>query len=73
MKFLGVMGYYHRHIENYGQRAFPLTELTKKNKPDKFQMDGVELAAFDDLRKVLISLLTSFAATKFECSIHIEG
>ena len=54
--FLGVTGYYRRHIENYSQRAFPLTELTEKNKPDTFQMNGVELAAFDDLRKALISL-----------------
>ena len=53
---LGVMGYYRRHIENYSQRAFPLTELTKKNKPYKFQMNCVELAAFDDLRKTFISL-----------------
>ena len=52
----GVTGYYRRHIENYSQRAFPLTELTKKNKPDTFKMNGVELAAFDDLRKALISL-----------------
>ena len=27
---LGVTGYYRRRIENYSQRAFPLTELTKK-------------------------------------------
>ena len=53
LAFLGVTGYYRRHIENYSQRAFP---LTKKNKPDKFQMNGVELAAFDDLRNALISL-----------------
>ena len=54
--FLGVTGYYRRHIENYSRRAFPLTELTKKNKPDKFQTNGVEPAAFDDFEKALISL-----------------
>ena len=56
LAFLGVTGYYRKHIENYSQRAFPLTELTKKNKPDKFQMNGVKLAAFDDIRNALISL-----------------
>ena len=56
LAFLGVTGYYRRYIENYSQRVFTLTDLTKKNKPHKFQMNGVELAAFDDLRKALISL-----------------
>ena len=56
LAFLGVTGYYRRHIENYSQRAFPLTEFTKKNKPDKFQLNGVKLAAFDYIRKALISL-----------------
>ena len=69
-RFLGVTGNYRRHIENYSQLVFPFTELTKKNKPDKFQMNGVELAAFDDLRKALI---TRFAAIKFESAIHCEG
>ena len=49
LAFLGVKGYYRRHIENYSHRAFPLTVLTKKNKPDKSQMNSVELAAFDNL------------------------
>ena len=56
LAFLGITGNYRRHIENYSQRAFPLTELTHKNKPDKFQMNDVELAAFDDLRKAWINL-----------------
>ena len=54
--FLAVTGYYRRHIENYSLRAFSLTKLTKNNKREQFQMKGVELAAFDDLRKALISL-----------------
>ena len=53
---LEVTGYYRRHIENYSQRAFSLTEITNKNKPYKFQMSGVELAAFDDLRNALINV-----------------
>ena len=44
-------------MENYSQQAFPLTELKKKEQPDNIQMNGVELATFDDLRKELISLL----------------
>ena len=30
LAFLRVTGYYRRHIENYSQQAFPLTEFTKK-------------------------------------------
>ena len=30
LAFLGVTGCYRRQIENYSQRAFPLTELTQK-------------------------------------------
>ena len=56
LTFLEVTGYYRRHIEIYSQRSFPLTELTKENKPDKIEMYGVELAALSDLRKTLISL-----------------
>ena len=28
LAFLGVTGYYHRHVENCSQRAFPLAELS---------------------------------------------
>ena len=53
LAFLEVTGYYRRYIENYIQRAFTHTELTKNNKTDKFHMNGAELAAFDDLQNEL--------------------
>ena len=46
---LRITGYCRRYLENYSQRAFHLTELTKKNKVYKFKMNSVELAAFNDL------------------------
>ena len=56
LTFLGSRVITVHTFKNYSQRLFLLTELTKRNKPDKFQMNGVELATFDDLRKALISL-----------------
>ena len=33
--FLGLSGYYRNHIEDYATLAVPLTDLTKKNCPEK--------------------------------------
>ena len=35
--FLGLIGYYRRFIDNYAATVIPLTDLTKKNLPDKVE------------------------------------
>ena len=51
--FLGLAGYYQKFIRNYSQRAFPLTELTKKTV--KFIWDEECERSFLDLRETLKS------------------
>ena len=53
LALLEVTGYYRRHI-TVSEHFLSLD--SQKNKPDKFEKNGVELAAFDNLRKALISL-----------------
>lgn len=51
--FLGVTGYYRRHINSYATRAKPLTELTKKE--IKFEWEEAQEQAFIDLKNALCS------------------
>jgi hypothetical protein len=53
--YLGVTGYYSDFIPKYQEKAFPLTELLKRNKPDKIQFGEKEQQAFDALKQALIS------------------
>jgi cleavage and polyadenylation specificity factor subunit 1 len=50
-RFLGMVGFYHRHIEHYSHHAAPLTDLLKSNVPfvwsDKCQR------AFETLKRAL--------------------
>ena len=38
--FLGLAGFYRRFIPNLSSIAFPLTDLTKKNKPNSIKKIG---------------------------------
>ena len=46
--FIGLAGYYRRHVRNFAEIAKPLTKLTKKNSPFEWELEQQE--AFDKLK-----------------------
>ena len=53
--FLGVVNYYNKCMPNLSTRAFLLTELTNKSKPEKFTMSADEVQAFEGLKRALVT------------------
>jgi hypothetical protein len=53
--FLGLAGYYRRFVPNFASVASPLTQLTKKDSPDKVKWHHTLQASFDSLKKTLTS------------------
>ena len=51
--FLGMTGYFRDYIDKYATIAFPLTELLKGTKPEKFTWTERHQTAFDTLRTAL--------------------
>ena len=51
--FLGMVGYYRKHVKNFAEIAVPLTEMTKKNKPNKLQWTETSVKSFRDLKLAL--------------------
>ena len=49
--FLGLAGYYRRHVKNFAELAKPLTNLTKKSVP--FEWTNEHWKAFGELKKCL--------------------
>jgi hypothetical protein len=49
--FLGLAGYYRRHVPNFANLAKPLTSLTKKETP--FVWTGEQQTAFEELKQIL--------------------
>jgi hypothetical protein len=48
--FLGLIGYYHKFVKNYGRIATPLMTLLKK---DVFSLTPKATNAFEDLKQVM--------------------
>ena len=53
--FLGLTGYYRKFIPNYATIALPLTDLTRKNAPNKIEWSSELDAAFKLLKSELCS------------------
>jgi hypothetical protein len=49
--FIGLAGYYRRHVRNFTEIAKPLTQLTKKEVP--FNWTGEQQKAFEKLKQIL--------------------
>jgi len=53
--FLGLMGYYADFIPKYQEKAYALTKLLKRKKPDKVQWGEEEQKALETLKIALVS------------------
>ena len=53
--FLGLAGYYRRFVPNFATVAAPLTQLTKKDSPDKVKWHQTLQDTFDSLKNILTS------------------
>ena len=53
--FLGLTGYYRKFIPGYAEVAAPLTDITRKNAPNKVQWSGSCDKAFSMLKGLLCS------------------
>ena len=51
--FLGLTGYYSKFVPNYAEVTVPLTDMTKKGKPEKLQWQEVHEKAFRYLKSIL--------------------
>ncbi|GFY33100.1 retrovirus-related Pol polyprotein from transposon 17.6 [Trichonephila clavipes] len=51
--FLGCCNFYRRYIKNFAKRAFPLTNLLRKDTPFEWTSETQE--AFDDIKKAILN------------------
>ena len=51
--FLGLVGYYHKFIPNFSERAATLTDLTRGKNPTKVKWLDVHEKAFLDLKEAI--------------------
>ncbi len=52
-RFLGMAGFYRKHIDKFSKIAAPLTDLTRKNQPFKWAVDCQR--AFEEIKSKLVS------------------
>ncbi len=52
-RFLGMVGFYRKHIDQFSHLAAPLTNLTHKNQPFRWTVDCQ--GAFEDLKNKLVT------------------
>jgi hypothetical protein len=52
-QFLGVLTFYRSYVPQFSELAFPLTELTKKDRPNIVRFNEKERAAFIKLKQAL--------------------
>lgn len=53
--FLGLRGYYRKFVENFSTIAAPLSDLTRKENPEKVRWKQEHQEAFDELKRRLSS------------------
>jgi len=53
--FLGLSSFFRNYIPHYAEIAFPLTELTGRNKPDKLKWGNQQQIAFERLKDALLT------------------
>ena len=73
---LGLMGYYRKFIDNFSERASPMTKLTRKRA--KFEWNQDCEAAFQDLKECLVnSPILAFPNSKdmfiLDCDASLKG
>ena len=51
--FLGLIGYYRQFIPNFAAISVPLTDLTKKNEPNRLQWSDAQDRAFETLKNYI--------------------
>jgi len=53
--YLGLTSFFREFIPHYAEIAFPLAELTAKNKPDKLKWGTQKQIAFERLKQALLT------------------
>ncbi len=51
-RFIGMVGFYRKHVPNFSKIASPLTDLTRKNQAYEWTVECQQ--AFEELRTLLI-------------------
>jgi len=61
--FLGMCSFYRAYIRNFSEITVPLTNLTRKGSPDKFNFNQTETNAFQNLKDALANATTLYSSS----------